>query len=67
MHRATTMADGEISAGKAVFVLDESLRPVDKVSSCAAGLEHLRQVWFAENVAKEVFWIAGDPAVALSD
>ena len=46
------------------FPLRKSL---DKVASRRVCLEHPREVGFAQNVAEEVFRIAGDPAVALGD
>ena len=36
-HRASPMADREITAGKAVFVSNQTLRSVDEVTAGAAG------------------------------
>jgi len=66
-HGATTVADGEIPARKAIFVLNQALWSLDKVASRRACLEHPREVGFTKDVAEEVFRIARDPAVALGD
>ena len=66
-HRAATMADGEIAAGQAVFVLNQVFRPLDEILSAPTGFQHPREVGLAKDITEKVFRIAGNPAVALSD
>ena len=63
-HGATTVTDREVAAGEAVLVLNQTFRPLDKVPSRSACLEHPREVRLVEDVAKEVLRVTGDPAVA---
>jgi hypothetical protein len=66
-HRTATVADGEVATRQAVFVLNQVLRPLDEIVARAACFQHPREVGLAEDIAEEVFRIAGNPAVALSD
>ena len=52
------------NASRKRFALRKSL---GKVASRRACLERPREAEFAQDVAEEVFRIAGDPAVALGD
>src|SRR5580700_4597003 len=66
-YGTTAVADREVAASQTVFVFHQMLRPVDKVLSGSAGLQHPREVGFTEHITKEVFRITGDPAIALSN
>jgi hypothetical protein len=55
-YRTATVADGEIAAGQAVFVLNQVLRPLDEIPPCSACFQHPREVGLAEDIAEEIFW-----------
>jgi len=65
-YGTTTVADREIAASETIFVFHQMLRPIDKLPSRPARFQHPRKVRFAEHIAKEIFRLTGDPAVALS-
>src|ERR1700730_8278359 len=61
------VADREIATGQTVFIFNQMLGPFDEIASRPACFQHPREVRLTEDITEEVFRIAGNPAVALSD
>lgn len=66
-HWATSVTDGKVAAGQAIFVFNQMLRAFDEIAPRPARFKHTRQVGLPEHVSEEILRITGNPAVALGD